>query len=179
MSPVATNFIQLLSSTSEPWSLYRNYQLPALEDDQVLVRNSYVGLNPFDWKGVKHRFSLKDSPSVLGRDGSGIIVSIGAAVTSFTRGDRVSLQIAPQALILTPKIWFCANSASLYSGAFQEYSVHRAEEVGSLPPNVTLRSGATLGTGLLTAAIVLFRCFELSIDISEPAKERVIGPWIL
>jgi len=90
MSPVATNFIQLLSSTSEPWSLYRNYQLPALDDDQVLVRNSYVGLNPFDWKGVKHRFSLKDSPSVLGRDGSGIIVSIGAAVTSFTRGDRVS-----------------------------------------------------------------------------------------
>ena len=99
MSPVATNFIQLLSSTSEPWSLYRNYQLPALDDDQVLVRNSYVGLNPFDWKGVKHRFSLKDSPSVLGRDGSGIIESVGPAVTRFKPGDRVSRSHIPASCV--------------------------------------------------------------------------------
>ena len=99
MTPVPAGFIQLLSSASEPWSLHRSHQLPALGVDEVLVRNSYVGLNPFDWKGVKHRFSLKDLPSVLGRDGSGIIVSVDPAVTRLKQGDRVSRSDTPASCV--------------------------------------------------------------------------------
>jgi hypothetical protein len=95
MTPIPAGFIQLRSSVSEPWSLHRNHQPPTVGEDEVLVRNSYVGLNPFDWKGVKHRFSLKDLPSVLGRDGSGIIVSVGPAVTGLKQGDRVSRSDTP------------------------------------------------------------------------------------
>jgi len=99
MPPVTAGFTQLLSSTSEPWSLHPNHHLPSPKDDEVLVRNSYVGLNPFDWKGVKHRFSLKDSPSVLGRDGSGIIASVGPAVTRLKQGDRVSQSNIPASCV--------------------------------------------------------------------------------
>jgi hypothetical protein len=180
MSPIAAGFIQLLSSASEPWSLHRNHHLPTLGEDEVLVRNSYVGLNPFDWKGAKHRFSLKDLPSVLGRDGSGIIVSVGPAVRRLKRGDKVRPSILLPDHSTDVKIWFCANSALPNSGAFQEYSVHKGDEVGSLPPDMSLRSGATLGTGLLTAAIILFKCFRLSIDrLSYKTEIRLGGPWIL
>jgi len=65
---------------------------PQPKDDEVLVRLSVAGINPFDWKiadgamdgQVGHTF-----PLVLGFDGAGTIEAIGSTVKRFKVGDQV------------------------------------------------------------------------------------------
>jgi NADPH:quinone reductase-like Zn-dependent oxidoreductase len=59
---------------------------------ELLVRLRAAGVNPFDWKVadgalegvVEHRL-----PFVMGSDGAGVVVEVGAGVTRFRPGDRV------------------------------------------------------------------------------------------
>jgi len=65
---------------------------PQPKEDEILVRLSMAGINPFDWKiadgamdgQVGHTF-----PLVLGFDGAGTIEAIGSAVKRFKAGDQV------------------------------------------------------------------------------------------
>lgn len=68
-----------------------DHEVPLLQDNRVLVRTHHVALNPYDWKGVRFKFALKQEAAVLGRDGSGVVVSVGDKVSGWKPGDRVSL----------------------------------------------------------------------------------------
>ncbi len=72
------------------WEVESQWILPVLGVDEVLVKNSYVALNPYDWKAIKYRFALKEEKTVMGRDGSGIVWRTGSEVERLKRGDRVS-----------------------------------------------------------------------------------------
>jgi NADPH:quinone reductase-like Zn-dependent oxidoreductase len=61
-------------------------------DDQIVIRNYAVAINPLDWiiqvaGNVAYRW-LK-YPTVLGSDVAGEVVEVGKAVTRFRVGDRV------------------------------------------------------------------------------------------
>lgn len=72
------------------WELRDNHPVPTPGEGKVLVRNLYVGLNPFDWQGVDYKFGIGKEAKVMGRDGSGKVVQVGEGVDRFKAGDRVS-----------------------------------------------------------------------------------------
>ncbi|WVF71762.1 hypothetical protein IAT40_006570 [Kwoniella sp. CBS 6097] len=150
------------------WELSHSRPHPTLGDNQVLIETSYVALNPFDWQGVAFKYGIGEEAKVMGRDGAGVISDVGKEVTRFKLGDRV---------------WFCANSSASGTGAFQEYSVHSASEIGHTPSYLTDEKAATLGTGLITAGVALFRTLGLSLDDLDQASKQQNrvddAPWLL
>jgi hypothetical protein len=80
------------------------------------------------------------------------------------------------------QVWFCANSGKTDTGAFQEYSLHDQAELGHTPDNVSDLQAATLGTGLITAGVALFRTFKFDLhDLLKEAEpiSKSERPWIL
>ncbi|WVR07314.1 hypothetical protein IAU60_004355 [Kwoniella sp. DSM 27419] len=149
------------------WELAHTRPHPTLADNQVLVETTYVALNPFDWQGVAFKYGISQEAKVMGRDGAGVIVDVGKGVERFKLGDRV---------------WFCANSSADGTGAFQEYSVHSASEIGHTPEHITDCKAATLGTGLITAGVALFRTLGLELEdlsAAQPMQRKADAPWIL
>ncbi|WVQ69670.1 uncharacterized protein L199_007890 [Kwoniella botswanensis] len=150
-----------------PWQLSHSHSIPALKEHEVLIKTSYVALNPFDWQGVAFKYGIGEEAKVMGRDGAGEIVGVGEAVKRFKLGDRV---------------WFCANSSASHTGAFQEYSVHSASEVGHTPNHIADQEAATLGTGLITAGVALFKTLGLSLESlssTEKKQREEDASWVL
>lgn len=62
--------------------------IPKISETQVLVKNSYAGIN-----FIENYFRLglypAKLPLILGREGAGEIVQVGSKVTNFTVGDKV------------------------------------------------------------------------------------------
>jgi len=77
---------------------YEEAPIPIVRDQEVLVRVHAAGVNPFDWyavEGYVNQYVHFALPAVLGRDVSGVVESIGAAVHGFTVGDAVYGQTDP------------------------------------------------------------------------------------
>jgi NADPH:quinone reductase len=65
---------------------------PEANNDEILVRLSAAGMNPFDWKISDGRFvgqMPNTFPLVMGFDGAGVIEAIGPGVRRFKKGDGV------------------------------------------------------------------------------------------
>src|SRR5690242_10540607 len=92
---------------------------PQPTGSQVLVKIEAAGVNPVDTylrTGI-HAHAPK-LPYTPGKDGAGIIESVGPDVTRFKLGDRV-------------------YTAGSVSGTYAEYSLCRDEDLGPLPDNVS------------------------------------------
>ena len=66
--------------------------MPPIADDQVLVEVRVAGVNPIDWRirnGQLKQFVPYEFPIILGREVSGVVAAVGAAVTGFQPGDAV------------------------------------------------------------------------------------------
>ena len=172
----------LVRSCSQGWSL--SFELTssqpvpaALQPDQILIRNDAVGLNPVDWKSVSFNFGIPAFPWILGRDIAGTIVTPPTYnPEGWKAGDRV---------------WTCADSREMSAGGYQTCSVHKKGTLARIPERVSDEEAATLGTGLVTAAVAMFAFFKLpfgktgdegvterleTIRIEESKDER---DWIL
>src|SRR3546814_16006264 len=65
---------------------------PSVDPGALLVRVHAAGVNPFDRyavAGYVNAFVSFTLPAVLGRDFSGFVEAVGAAVTGFLGGERV------------------------------------------------------------------------------------------
>ena len=114
---------------------------PAPTENQVLVRVHAAGVNPVDWKireGQVKDFLPLTPPFVLGCDISGVIESLGAAVSGYAVGDAVFGQIG---LI----------------GAFAEYAVLAPSRIAAKPENIDHVAAASVPVAALTAWQGLFR----------------------
>lgn len=154
----------LIRSHSQGWArsfeLHRDWPRPStsavLAEDEVLVRNVCVGLNPVDFKFLLYKFGIERFPWVLGRDVAGVVEAVGSDVDDddLQKGDRV---------------WTCSDSRDVRSGGFQEYSVHKRWTLGKLPTarrhelsvSITDEEGASIGTGLITAGVALYWFFDI------------------
>lgn len=110
----------------------RDVPVPQPTEGQVLVQIHAASLNPFDTM-VRAGY-LKDSiplelPATLGGDIAGVVSAIGSGVTDFTVGDKVYGQ---------------ANVVAGNSGAFAEYAVTDANQVGRMPQNTDFLQAASL-----------------------------------
>jgi NADPH:quinone reductase-like Zn-dependent oxidoreductase len=60
-----------------------------LGDNQVLIQNHAVSLNPIDYRITSMNFTKTTLPAVTGYDVSGHIVAVGKGVKDFKVGDQV------------------------------------------------------------------------------------------
>ena len=175
ISPKRASSALLVRSFHQGWDrafdLHHCWPRPTIvKPNEVLIRNHCIGLNPVDFKSVVYRFGINALPWILGRDISGTVEQVGVEVMSLKAGDRV---------------WTCADSRDVRCGAYQEYSIADAATVGKVPDEVTAEQAATLGTGLVTAAIALWWFFKLPLPSvaqaarSEKGKEKQDDGWIL
>ncbi|OAA58899.1 Alcohol dehydrogenase superfamily, zinc-type [Akanthomyces lecanii RCEF 1005] len=128
--------------------------LPTLGPLDVLVHNVCVGLNPYDSKSVDM------SPSqgaTIGGDFAGEIVALGADVPSgrFTIGQRVFGCV------------FGNNPDRRDNGAFSEYVAAPADFVVRIPDGMSFQQAATLGIGLATTGMALFKNLELPMPNAQ------------
>jgi NADPH:quinone reductase-like Zn-dependent oxidoreductase len=137
---------------------------PTAADDQIVVRVGAVAINPIDWL-IQSRgdlmFTHLKYPFVLGWDAAGEVVQVGKSVSRFRPGDRV--------VGLTSGADQPVNDSA--QGAFQNYTVMRADHVSHIPASMTVEQAAVIPLGLTTAATALFDKSGLGLQLPcEPAR---------
>lgn len=110
-------------------------------EQEMRVRHTAVGLNYID---TYHRTGLYKIPlpSVIGREGAGVVEAIGAAVTEFKVGDRVAYASAP-------------------IGSYAEGRLIAADRVVKIPNNVTDQQAASIMLKGMTAQYLIRRTYAV------------------
>jgi L-iditol 2-dehydrogenase len=70
----------------------KDIDVPALKDDEVLIRVKTVGVCGSDLHLFKGTHAFRKPPAVLGHEVAGDVVEIGKNVTKFKIGDRVTVE---------------------------------------------------------------------------------------
>lgn len=109
---------------------------------QIKVRLRAAGVNPVDTKIRKGGLFYPNAPlpAVLGCDGAGEVIEIGANVSDFKIGD---------------KVWFCNGGLGREQGNYTEFTTIEARWA-SLMPQVDFQTAAAAPLVLITAWGALF-----------------------
>ncbi len=109
---------------------------------EVRIKHTAIGLNYID---TYHRTGLYKipMPTVLGREGAGVIEAVGAGVSEFKIGDRVAYASSP-------------------IGSYSEVRLMPAERVVKVPDNVTDQQAASMMLKGMTAQYLLRRTFKVN-----------------
>jgi len=112
---------------------------PEPAETQILVKIEAAGVNPVDTylRSGQHAHAPK-LPYTPGKDGAGVIESVGQQVTEFKPGDRV-------------------YTAGSISGTYAEYALCEAAHLGRLPDTVSFEQGAGVWTPYATSYRALFQ----------------------
>jgi NADPH:quinone reductase-like Zn-dependent oxidoreductase len=128
-------------------------------EDQVLVKNHAIAINPIDGKLQHLAFYPLNYPTILGEDVAGEIVAVGPNVTRFKKGDRV---IGTAAGFGTKR-----NEEN----AFQAYTILQTNLTSEIPDHLSFESAVVLPLGLATASSGLFTPNFLNLQMpTEPAR---------
>ena len=125
-------------------------------DDQIVIRNRAVAVNPLDWiiqvaGGLAYRWL--SYPTVLGSDVAGEVVEVGRAVTRFSVGDRV----------LGHAVGSDKDSNRAAEGGFQQYTVVLERMAAPIPDAMPFQDAAVLPLSVSTAACGLFQADQLGL----------------
>lgn len=131
---------------------YQELPKPAIRDDEVLVENLAIGINPVDIKTRKGRGQAArlraDPPMILGWDLSGVVVEAGKAVTRFKAGDEV----------------FGMVNIPGHGKAYAEYVAAPASHLALKPTNITHEEAAAAPLAAMTAWQALVDHAKLGAD---------------
>lgn len=122
---------------------------------QLRVRLAAAGVNPIDTKVRSRGLFYPDAlPAILGCDGAGEVVAVGAGVTRFAVGDRV---------------WFCNGGLGADPGNYAEFTL--VDEAVAQP----LRDGVDLVTAA-AGPLVLLTAWEALFDRAglQPGQQVLI-----
>ncbi|KAG8157330.1 hypothetical protein KVR01_012714 [Diaporthe batatas] len=123
--------------------------IPRLHPDCVMVRTVAVSLNPVDWKTIS--FVPGTAGCTAGSDFAGTVRKVGSKVTNLRVGDRVAG-------------WaHGGNIGSPEEGSFADYVVAKQGIILKIPAGVGFEEAATLGVGISTVGLGLFRRLELPL----------------
>jgi len=118
-------------------------------ENQILVKIEAAGVNPVDtYVRQGNHATAPPLPFTPGKDGSGIVESVGANVSKVKTGERVYL----------------ANSVS---GTYAEFALAEENQVYKLPDNASFEQGACLSVPYATSFWALF-------DKGKPQKGETI-----
>ncbi|XP_076906197.1 2-methylene-furan-3-one reductase-like [Bidens hawaiensis] len=116
--------------------------VPAVNDDQVLLKVIAAALNPVDFKRRLGKFQPTDSPlpTVPGYDVAGVVVKVGSQVTALKVGDEVYGNISEKAL-----------DGPKQSGSLAEYTAVEEKLLAVKPKNLDFIQAASLPLAIETA----------------------------
>jgi NADPH2:quinone reductase len=111
--------------------------------EEVKIKIRAASVNPIDTKVRRNGGFYQQQPlyTVLGCDGSGVIVSVGDKVTVYKAGDEV---------------WFCNGGLGKDLGNYAEYTVIDSRWIALKPENITFIEAAAMPLVLITAWGALF-----------------------
>jgi NADPH:quinone reductase-like Zn-dependent oxidoreductase len=136
---------------------------PQLGPHEILLRTKAIGLNPIDWKTVAYKFCMPKLPWINGRECAGEIEAVGSAVEDLRIGQRV---------------WTSTYYRDRRAGCFQELVVAPEHTVLALPESMDFEDAACLGVAGLTAAMTLWKWFDLPMVPTASAEgERFALIW--
>ncbi len=142
-------------------------------DDQIVVRNRAVAINPLDWI-IQVEGSLTygwlNYPTVLGSDVAGEVVEVGKAVTRFRVGDRV----------LAHAVGVDKDTNRAAEGAFQEYTVVLERMAAPIPDAMPFQDAAVLPLAVSTASCGLFQEDQLGLrypTADAPPTGQTVLVW--
>lgn len=130
-------------------------EMPAVADDEVLVKLHAVSLNYRDHMVVSGAYNPRMKlPAVPLSDGAGEVVSVGAAVKKWSVGDRVIPIFAQR--------WYDGESSeekrrtslgasAQWDGTLREFAAFSEESVVRIPDHLSYDEAATLPCAALTA----------------------------
>lgn len=152
-----------ITDFKEPLTVIDDYPVPELHENDILVRNRAIGLNPIDWKGKKFGFGIYHFPWINGRESSGVVVDVGKGAIQFKPGDRVIISSTS----------YRDNRTS----TFQEYTAIDSRLVWKLPSRFTFEQGATIGVGLVTAGTIFYDSFQFPLDPEVKKLDGTVVIW--
>ncbi|TKW10007.1 hypothetical protein SEVIR_6G102100v4 [Setaria viridis] len=116
--------------------------VPAVGEDQVLVKVVAAALNPVDAKRRAGKFQATDSPlpTVPGYDVAGVVVKVGGQVKGFKEGDEVYGMISEKPL-----------EGPKQSGSLAEYTAVEEKLLARKPKSIDFAQAAGLPVAILTA----------------------------
>lgn len=138
---------------------YEQRDIGKPDSDEVLIRQTAIGINYLDTYFRKGDFSPSQLPFVNGFEAAGVIEEVGRSVTDFKKGDRIAYQLAMGAyaehrilgtnrLVKIPEFISDEAAASIMlKGMTAEYLLHREYKVG--PDDTILIHAASGGVGSL------------------------------
>ncbi|KAK4868684.1 hypothetical protein LT330_006886 [Penicillium expansum] len=134
-------------------SLRHDGPLPHVAPDMALVRTVAVAINPVDAKMLDYSPAVG---AIHGCDFAGVVVALGSdAPRHLSIGDRVAGAVHGN------------NSLEPRVGAFAQYVGATAELLLKIPDTMTFEEASTLGIGLATAGLALFRELEIPVRIGD------------
>ncbi|OIW31197.1 zinc-binding oxidoreductase CipB [Coniochaeta ligniaria NRRL 30616] len=129
-------------------------------ENQILIRNHAIAINPIDAKIQQGIPYPMDYPAILGQDVAGEVVALGPNVTRFKEGDRVTGAAAG---------FFTKRNEEK---AFQTYTVLDTNLACRIPDSMSFERAAVIPLGLATAACALFSSNLLGLQLpTEPAQK--------
>lgn len=128
--------------------------LPPFPDDYILVETKAVALNPTDWTTLA---APGAAGTLMGCDYAGTVIAIGPKVTkAFNVGDRVC------------GFSHGANDKLPWDGTFARFIAAKGDIQMKIPPGISWEEACTVGVGVLTAGLALWK----SLDLPLPTLEK-------
>ena len=162
--PLPSTQTAIVALGSGQLAIQHDAPVPTLAADMVLVKSAAVAINPADAKMLD--FSAA-AGAIHGYDFAGTIVALGAdAPAHLAVGDRVA-GLVHGMNALRPEI-----------GAFAEYVGATGHLLLKIPDIMSFEDAATLGTGVATAGLALFKELNLPGTLEQPTQ-KARRPFVL
>ena len=122
---------------------------PTPTDDEVLVRLTARSVNPSDLYTIMGTYGVRPKlPAVGGNEAAGVVEHVGANVSQFAPGDRVTLMLG----------------AVGTDGTWREYAAVRPDTIIHTPTGLSDEQAACAWVNYLTAWILAFEDLDLQPD---------------
>lgn len=151
----------VVSDGKGQYKVAEDVQIPTLKPGTILCKVHAVALNPVDAKMIDY----SDSPGAIGgSDFAGEVVSVSEDVTRFKPGDRVFAMM------------FGLNPIDSAAGAFAQYTLAVADLACKIPEWMSYEQGSTMGIGVATAGMALFKNLQLPFlgETDAPSNTYVL-----
>jgi len=155
----------VLRQRGQPYSI-ETVELADPGPGQVLVKLAACGIC-FTDVGVQRYEQGTPLPQVLGHEGAGTVLAVGAGVTNVAAGDRVALNYA--GVLPDGRVPMSQNGAPIYGGffgqsSFADHAIAYARNTVKLADDVPFALAAPFGCGLQTGAGTAYNTLNVQAD---------------
>ena len=156
----------ITAAKSKPFEV-KEAPLGTPAENEILVRNHAVAINPADGSLQTGGWWPLDYPTILGHDVAGEVVAVGPGVTRFRQGARV---LGEPVGMVTKR-----NEEN----AFQAYTILKTNVASEIPDSISYERAAVIPLGCSTAAAGLFQDEKLNLQFPTEPPQKPTGKTVL